>query len=62
MTYRDQKTFQIKEVEEAGGKKVIRAINKGGIGDLKIVVPGETDLEIEDKLQVIIKEVENERD
>lgn len=62
MKYKDTKLFKIKEIEETSGKKIIKAINKKGIGNLKIIVPAETDLDINDTLEVIIKESKNEED
>ncbi|PTD93565.1 hypothetical protein C9439_07040 [archaeon SCG-AAA382B04] len=56
MPYKETKKFTIKEIEKVGGKKIIKAINKRGIGDIKIVVPLESDLEEQDELDVIIKE------
>lgn len=60
MPYKDTKKFTIKEVEEASGKKIIKAINKRGIGDLKIIIPASSDLEEGDELDIIIKESEND--
>ncbi len=60
MSYKDTKKFTIKELEETGGKKIIKAINKRGIGNLKIVVPTDSELKKGDELQVMIKGVKDE--
>ncbi|OKY78043.1 MAG: hypothetical protein BTN85_0527 [Candidatus Methanohalarchaeum thermophilum] len=46
------KKFVVKNVEQVGDQKAVEAINKEGLGNLKIVLPKETEINEGEELNI----------